>query len=119
MNKVKAGLNAVNGRGFGLTLFSQPFERTAHELALERAEVVDEELAVEVVNFVLEGAGVKTFARSFEGLAIQANGLDFDPSVALDVAEQVGKTQTALLADLLALVAVILGLIKATDWQSG
>ena len=68
--------------------------------------MVDEELAVEVVNFVLEGAGVKTFARGFESLTIQANGLDFDPSVALDIAVQVGKAQTALLADLLALVVL-------------
>ena len=113
-DKVRAELNAVNGRGFGLcsaegfglrgALFSQPLECAAHELAFERAEVVDEELAVEVVDFVLEGAGVKTFARGFERLTIQAYSLDFDPSIALDIAEQVGKAQTALLADLLALV---------------
>ena len=112
LSKVKAGSNAVNGRGFGLrgALFFQPLERPAHELALERAEVVDEELAVEVVDFVLEGAGVKAFASSLEGLAVEANSLDLDPSVALDVAEQVGKAQTALLADLLALVARNLGI---------
>ena len=111
LSKVKAGSNAVNGRGFGLrgALFFQPLERPAHELALERAKMVDEELAVEVVDFVLKGAGVKTLARSFERLTIQANGLDFDPSVALDIAVQVGKAQTTLLADLLALVARELG----------
>ena len=85
-DKVRAGLNAVNGRGFGLTIFSQPLERPAHELALERAEVVDEELAVEVVDFVLESAGVKAFALSFERLTIQASGLDLNPSIALDIA---------------------------------
>ena len=71
--------------------------------------MIDEELAVEVVDFVLEGAGVKAFARGFEGLTIKANGLDFDPSVALDVTVQIGKAQTTLLADLLALLACDLG----------
>ena len=77
---------------------------------LSGLRVVDEELAVEVVNFVLKGAGVKTLARRFERLTIQANGLDFDPSVALDIAVQVGKAQTTLFADLLALVVCNLGI---------
>ena len=57
---------SMDGRGFGLrgTLFFQSLERAAHELALERAEVVDEELAVEVVDFVLESAGVKALSPS-------------------------------------------------------
>ena len=72
--------------------------------------MIDEELAVEVVDFVLEGTSVRAFALSLEGLAVEANGLDFYPSVALDVAVQVGKAQTTLLADLLAFVACDLGI---------
>ena len=40
----------------GFPLLFQPFERAAHELAFERAQVIDEELALQMVYFVLQGA---------------------------------------------------------------
>ena len=58
--------------------------------------MVDEELAIEVVDFVLERPGVEALAGGFEGLAVDVAGLYLDPRIALDIAIEVGEAQTAL-----------------------
>ena len=53
---------------------------------------------------MLERAGVEALAGSLKRLAVDVGSLDFDPRITFDVTVEVGEAQTALLADLLALV---------------
>ena len=83
----------------GLAFLFEPFEGTAHELALEGADVVDEELAVQVVDFVLQGTGEEALGRDGDRFTFGVKSLDVDAGVAFDVAVEAGKAQAALLAD--------------------
>src|SRR5271170_2147559 len=72
------------------------------EVALEHAEVGDEEHAVEVIDFVAEGAGEQAFAAAFElgaGGVLRADG---DVLRAFDVAAKTGERETAFFLALLA-----------------
>ncbi len=57
MRKLRVGAEIVNGLGISLfpgqAFLFDPFERTAHQLAFERADAVDKEFAIEMVDFVL------------------------------------------------------------------
>src|SRR5690606_4342012 len=57
----------------------------AHHLALERAQVVDEQLAVEVVDLVLHAYRQQSVGGQFKGLAVAVQGLHRDLVRALDV----------------------------------
>ena len=56
-NKLRAGQDTVNGSAVfavpGFALFFESFERAAHQLSFERADAVDKEFSVKVVDFVL------------------------------------------------------------------
>jgi hypothetical protein len=55
--------------GSPLALLFEFFDFALDEVALEHAQVLQEEDAVEMVNFVAEGTGEKIFAANFEGFA--------------------------------------------------
>src|SRR5271156_5662696 len=72
------------------------------EVALQHAQMRDEEDAVEVVNLVAEGAGEQAFAAAFERSArriLRANG---DVLGALDVTAESGQREAAFFFALLA-----------------
>ena len=106
MRKVRVGAEIVNGLGIGpfpgQAFLFDPLERTAHQLAFEWADAVDKEFAIEMVDFMLQSSCIEAFAGRFESLAVDVGGFDFDPGIAFDVAIELGKTQTALLAGLFA-----------------
>lgn len=106
VRKLRVGAGIVNGLGVGpfpgQAFLFDSLERTAHQLAFERADAVDEKLAIEMIDFVLQSSCIEAFAGRFEGLAVEVGSFDFDSGIAFDVAVEFGKTQTALLADLLA-----------------
>lgn len=71
--------------------------------------MVQKENAVQVVDFVLEGAGEEFFAGDFKGVAFDILGLDGDVGGAADIFAEAGDGQAALFADLLALLLGNLG----------
>ena len=83
-----------------LALFFQLFQGAAHQLTFEGREAVDEELAVEVVDLVLQGAGEKTLGFDGERLPVGPECFDRYALEALDVAVEAGKAEAAFLADL-------------------
>src|SRR5574341_2371479 len=58
------------GQSLPLTGASQLPDFTLDEVALERADVADEELAVQVVGLMQEGAGQQVFAGVLESLSV-------------------------------------------------
>ncbi len=72
------------------------------DFALQRAQVRQEEDAVQVVDFVLHGARHQIFAAHFENLAFDVMGPHCDSLVTPDIFAKSGDTKAALLAGLLA-----------------
>src|SRR6202041_825402 len=72
------------------------------KVALQHAEVRDEEDTVEVINFVTEGAGEEAFAAAFEGSARRVLRADGDVLRALDVTTKPRKREAAFFFALLA-----------------
>ena len=58
-----------------LALFPEALEGAEHELALEGCEVVDEELAVQVVDLMLQDTGVEAEDWVMRGLIRPRGGL--------------------------------------------
>src|SRR5580658_1023312 len=82
--------------------FPLPFSRfdqlanfALDQVALERADVADVELAVEVVGFVLEGAGQQVVANLLEDLPRQILGSDRDHLGARHILTEIGDAETA------------------------
>src|SRR5260370_34053868 len=78
-----------------LALFSQFFDFALDEIALEHAEMLDEKNAVEVIDFVAEGAGKEVFAADLERLAfgvLRFYGDELGPG---DVAAKAGDWDAA------------------------
>src|SRR4029077_16271937 len=75
-------------------LFELP-DLALDEVALEHAQMLQEEDAVEVVNFMAEGAGQKIFAANLKRLALEILRLYGDEMGADDVATKTGDRQTA------------------------
>src|SRR5580692_925935 len=92
------------GRGWRrrlpLALFLELLDFAFDEVALQHPEMLDEEDAVEVVNFVAEGASEKILAANFEGLAFGILRFYRDELRANDVTAEAGNREAALfLAD--------------------
>src|SRR5208337_4089837 len=66
-------------------------------VAGQGAEVVDEQLAVEVVGFMLDDAAEQGFGLAFEQLAQKVEGLHLDLAGAADLGVEPRKAQAALL----------------------
>ena len=64
------------GRGFLLAVFF--FQLGLDALAFEGGQVVHEELALEVVHFVLDTDGEDAFGFQFEGVAVPVQRLHAD-----------------------------------------
>jgi hypothetical protein len=79
-----------------------PFSRFNHladfaldQVALEGADVADIELAVEMIGFVLKGAGQQILASLFEKLPVQVLGSDGDYFGAIHILAEVGNAEAS------------------------
>src|SRR5690348_5199457 len=72
------------------------------EIALERAEMIDEKNSVKVVDFMAKGAGEEAFALHFKFLAGGVLGADGDIQGAQDISAKTRDGEAALLLALLA-----------------
>src|SRR5271157_2814378 len=77
----------------GLEVLQLGFQRVAGQ----GAEVVNEQLAVEVVGFMLDGAAEQVCGLAFEQLSQKVEGLHLDLAGAADLGVEPGKAQAALL----------------------
>ena len=81
-------------------------------------QVVDEDLAFEVVHLVLDAHGEQAVGLELEGLAVAVERLHGDRSARVTSAKMPGHRQAAFLVDLLALATrVISGLTKTSGWS--
>src|SRR5688500_8657563 len=69
-------------------------------LALQRPDEVDEQLAAQVVELVEQAAREQPLALDFELLAVDAEGADPGLHRALDLDEDVGEGEAALIGEL-------------------
>src|SRR6266849_6493183 len=74
-----------------LALLLELFDFAPDQVALQHAEMLDEENAVEVVDFMAEGAGEEVFATDFKKFALGVLRLDSDKLRAQDVATEAGN----------------------------
>src|SRR5260370_6783797 len=96
-------------RRLALALFLKFFDFALDEIALEHAEMLDEKNAVEVVDFVAEGAGQKIFAANLERFALGILRFYRDELRADDVAAKAGNGEAALFFALFAFGAYDFG----------
>ena len=61
------------------------------------AEIIDEELAVEVIGLVLDGAAEEVFALVLDQLSLEVVGLDLDLLGPANLRVKAGEAQAALL----------------------
>ena len=73
------------------------------EIALQAAQAVDEENAVEMIDLVLHGAGQQLFAFDLNGISVYVLRANLDPCGAADLLANLGQAQAAFFLDLLAL----------------
>ena len=73
------------------------FQLLLDAVAFQRGQVVDEQLAVEVVAFVLDTYRQQVFGDQLKGLAVTVQGLDLDFGRSIDVFVEAGYRQTAFL----------------------
>ena len=66
------------------------FQLLLDAVALEVGQVIDEQLAVEVIALVLDAHGEQAFGDQLEGLAIAIQRLDLDLLRAVDVLVEAG-----------------------------
>src|SRR5271155_5692917 len=81
-----------------------------HQVAFERADAADVELAVQMIGFVLEGAGEKFLADCFKNFSMHILGADSDFESALHVLPKIGNAQAALALRVVALSVNDLGI---------
>src|SRR5579859_7113239 len=65
-------------RTLPLALFAEFLDFALDEVALEHAQMLDEKNAIEVIDFVTEGAGQQIFAADFEEFALGVLRFDGD-----------------------------------------
>src|SRR5260370_26597749 len=82
-------------RRLALALFLKFFDFALDEIALEHAEMLDEKNAVEVIDFVAEGAGQKIFAANLERFALGILRFYRDELRPDDVAAKAGNGEAA------------------------
>jgi hypothetical protein len=73
------GNDKSNGVGLPVAVLLELLDAAEDEVALEAAEAVDEEDAVEMVYFVEQGAGEKFFAFYFKEFSFDVLSADFNP----------------------------------------
>ena len=73
------------------------FQLLLDPVALEGRQIIDEQLAVEVIAFVLNAHRQQAFGNQLEGLAVTVEGLDFDFLRAIDVFVEARHRQAAFL----------------------
>src|SRR5216684_4189978 len=83
-------------RRLPLALFPELFDFALDEVALQHAEMLEKENAVEVIDLMAEGAGEKIFAANFVGLAFGVLSLHGDKLRADDVAAKAGNREASL-----------------------
>ena len=74
------------------------FEAPANQLTLKLGKVVDEQLAVEMVHFVLKADGQKPVGINFKGISVTSQRTDTDMRSPLHLVVDVGQRQTAFFA---------------------
>src|SRR6202034_4357631 len=77
--------------------------------ALEDTQVVDEQLAVQMIDLVLEAPGEEVGALDFERLPVAVERADDDACGAVDVAVYLGDRETALFSPCRAFLEEYLG----------
>src|SRR5262249_4714683 len=80
--------------------FLQLLDLALDQVALERAQMADEEATVKVIDLMLESAGEQVVARHFEGLAGYILRADGDALGASHVLSKVGQREAAFLSGL-------------------
>jgi hypothetical protein len=85
-----------------LALFPELFDFALDQVALQHAQVLDEKNAVEVIDFVAEGAGEEIFATDFEGFALGVLRLYGDKLRTQDVAAKTWNGEAAFFFELFA-----------------
>src|SRR3984893_6726445 len=78
------------------TLLSFFFQAAPDELALELREVVDEQLALEMIHLMLDANSQKSIRIHFKRLPVGPQGSHPDVGGALHLVEYVGYRQTTL-----------------------
>jgi hypothetical protein len=102
-----------------LALFLDAFEGTPHELPFQGSNVVDEQLAIEVVDLVLQDSGVETFGVELEGLAVLVQGGDVDVRIARHIRIELRYAQAALFGGGHTLADVDDGVYQRNRGQAG
>src|SRR5882762_11113923 len=85
-----------------LALLAELFDFAFDQVALEHAEMLDEEDAIEGIDFVAEGAGQEIFAADFEGFAFGVLRFYSDKLGAQDVAAETWNGEAAFFFTLFA-----------------
>ena len=79
-----------------LALFPEFFDFALDEVALQHAEMLEKEHAVEVIDLMAEGAGEEIFAANFVGFTFGVLGFHGDKLRTDDVAAETGNGKAAL-----------------------
>src|SRR5574341_1339255 len=98
------------GQSLPLTGASQLPDFTLDEVALERADVADEELAVQVVGLMQEGSGQQLFAGALEGFSVDVLGAHGDAVGARHLLAELGQAEAAFVGALVAFLVDDLGI---------
>src|SRR6267143_1490790 len=83
-------------RRLPLALLPEFLDFALDEVALQHAEMLEKEDAVEMINLVAESAGKEIFAANFVGLAFGVLGLHGNKLRTDDVAPEAGNGEAAL-----------------------
>src|SRR5712692_9667858 len=87
-------------RRLPLALFPELLDFALDEVALEHAQMLQKEDAIEVIDFMAEGAGKHVFTADFKRLAFDVLGFHGDKLRADDVTAEAGNREAAFfLAD--------------------
>src|ERR1700722_11214426 len=84
-----------------------------HQVAFQRADTADIELAVQMIGFVLEGARQKFFARLLKRFSMHILGTDGDLEGALHVLAKIGDAQAPFALWGVALGVIVFGIDNA------
>src|SRR5712692_4242543 len=82
-------------RRLPLALFPELFDFALDEVALQHAEMLEKENAVEVIDLMAEGAGQKIFPANFVGFAFGILGFHSDKLRTDNVAAEAGNGEAA------------------------
>src|SRR5262249_2719956 len=83
------------GREVGAALFDR-LQLLLEPLAAQHAQAIDEQHAIQVIHFVLHGAGEEPFAGEHHGLALLTQRTHVDLGGALEAVVDAGNRETAL-----------------------